>query len=93
MAKSRTAPSLWRRQASNVSDGRAFAATLKISSIQNTVIETVRRESHTRTSLALATGITYDSLCRHVRLLIEDGVLCEFDGYLAIAPLNLDQQS
>jgi hypothetical protein len=85
----RGGPSLWRGSPANLGDGRAFAATVKISTVQNTIIELVQRGSYKRPGLAKATGIPYDSLCRHIRLLIDDGVLCEDEaGRLAIAPLD-----
>jgi hypothetical protein len=80
-------PSLWK--GATFSDGKSYAATIKISSLQNTVIDRIQRGVNTRNSLSESTGVSYDSICRHVRLLIEDGVLSERDnGELMIAPLE-----
>jgi predicted transcriptional regulator len=70
-------------------DARIYSQTVNISAVQNRIIELVMEGNHNRRSLAKAMGANYDSLCRHIRLLIADGVLCEHEkGRLGIAPLD-----
>lgn len=85
----RTAPSLWKGK-SYFPDRRDYLSEVKVSTLQNTLIDLVTQNPLSRGEMANKTGIHYDVVVRHVRLLIEDEVLTDINGMISIAPLEVN---